>query len=124
MSDTCTCFISAPCSYCESMVECSKCGKLYKDKYRKTEMCPECEEKFVIPLIPIPKDAECQEASIHSVTKYIACGKTAVTIIYNNDCRGYYMCLGCAAHNVSNRGGKVVTALDNLMMNHLREMER
>ena len=63
-----------------------------------------------ISLIPIPPGAKCQEASIHSVNRYIACGDPATTIVYHErDNRGYYMCDPCADHNCSNRGGKLVT---------------
>jgi len=67
----------------------------------------------MIDLIPIPEGSECQEASILSVRKYIACGKEAVAIVYHDrDRRGYLVCLACADHNIQNRGGKLVTAKD------------
>jgi hypothetical protein len=63
-----------------------------------------------IDLIPIPEGAECQEASTLSVSSYIPCCRPAVAIIYHErDKRGYLMCVGCAQHNVMNRGGKWVT---------------
>ena len=59
--------------------------------------------------ISIPQDARCQEASIFSQSAYIACNAPAVAIVYHaRDRRGYYMCLGCAHHNIKNRGGKWV----------------
>ena len=62
-----------------------------------------------IPPIKIPEDALCQEASIHSVSSYIPCGNKATCIIYHErDHRGYYMCDSCGAHNIDNRGGKIV----------------
>jgi hypothetical protein len=58
---------------------------------------------------PIPEGATCQEASMHSRGKYIACGVPAVTIVrHDKDRRSYYMCGPCADHNVRNRGGKYV----------------
>lgn len=64
-----------------------------------------------IPLIRIPEDSTCQEASRYSVTGYIPCGNIATAIVYHNrDRRGYYMCTSCASHNLHNRGGKLVTA--------------
>lgn len=63
----------------------------------------------MIPPIQIPADAKCQEASIFSTVKYIPCGKPATAIVYSErDERGYYMCAGCASHNIANRGGKLV----------------
>ena len=63
-----------------------------------------------IPLIPIPDGARCQEASMHSVNRYIACGAPATTIVFHDrDNRGYYMCDPCADHNCRNRGGRLVT---------------
>jgi hypothetical protein len=67
----------------------------------------------MIDLIPIPEGSECQEASILSHSKYIACRAPAIAIVYHErDRRGYLMCFGCASHNISNRGGKLVTAKD------------
>ncbi len=63
-----------------------------------------------IPLIPIPEGATCQEASILSYSRYLPCGEKAVAIIYHErDKRGYFMCAGCASHNVRNRGGQWVS---------------
>jgi hypothetical protein len=63
-------------------------------------------------LIPIPEDAECQEASMLSGKFYIPCGKKVEVIIYHErDRRGYLMCHACASHNVRNRGGKWVTGI-------------
>lgn len=62
-----------------------------------------------IKIIQIPEGSECQEASILSQSNYIPCTRPAVAIIYHErDRRGYYMCDGCADHNVKNRGGKWV----------------
>lgn len=73
-----------------------------------------------ITFIPIPENAECQEASTLSNHFYIPCGKKAVAIIYHErDRRGYLMCAGCADHNVHNRGGKWVTG--TLETEHLRD---
>ena len=59
--------------------------------------------------IPIPENAECQEASTLSCSFYVPCCRPAVAIIYHErDRRGYLMCSGCADHNVRNRGGKWV----------------
>jgi len=64
----------------------------------------------MIPLIPIPDDAKCQEASILSRESYIPCGAKATTIVYHEkDRRGYFMCDPCADHNIRNRGGNLVT---------------
>jgi hypothetical protein len=62
------------------------------------------------PLIPIPPNSLCQEASMYSTNKYIPCGVPATTIVFHDrDNRGYFMCDGCADHNCRNRGGKLVT---------------
>lgn len=67
---------------------------------------------MTITLIPIPDGAKCQEASQFSVTFYIPCDEPATTIVYHErDRRGYYMCSGCASHNIRNRGGKWVTGI-------------
>lgn len=74
-------------------------------------------------LIPIPYDALCQEASILSHENYIPCGQKAVAIIYHErDRRGYYMCAGCASHNVRNRDGRWVTGTPET--EYLREKTR
>lgn len=66
----------------------------------------------MIPLIPIPENAACQEASILSEKDYIPCGATAMCIVYHEkDSRGYFMCMPCAYHNIRSRGGRVVTAM-------------
>ena len=57
---------------------------------------------------PIPKDARCQEASIFSRESYIPCGAPAVAVIRHKRERDYYMCLGCADHNLRNRGATLV----------------
>lgn len=67
----------------------------------------------MIDLIPIPEGSECQEASVFSIHSYVPCGCPAVAIVYHTrDARGYLMCLGCADHNIRNRGAKLVTAKD------------
>lgn len=64
----------------------------------------------------IPKGARCQEASIFSRENYIACGQPAVAIVYHpKEHRGYYMCLGCADHNLHNRGGKLVVSINKAL---------
>lgn len=58
----------------------------------------------------VPQDALCQEASFLSKAFYIPCDNPAVAVVYHaKDGRGYYMCVGCADHNVRHRGGKDVT---------------
>jgi hypothetical protein len=67
------------------------------------------ENKMNIPLITVPEGSMCQEASMFSGNMYVPCGQPASTIVYHErDRRGYYMCSGCADHNVRNRGGKWV----------------
>lgn len=52
---------------------------------------------------------DCQEASIHSVSKYIACGAPAEALVWHEkDQRVYPMCKACAFHNVHNRGGRLL----------------
>lgn len=64
----------------------------------------------MIPPIQVPDDATCQEASPFFGNMYMPCGSKATAIVYHSkDGRGYYMCMGCADHNVRNRGGKYVT---------------
>ncbi len=76
-----------------------------------------------IPFISIPEDAECQEASPLSNHFYIPCSKPAVAIIYHErDKRGYFMCAGCASHNVYNRGGRWVSGTPET--EYLREKEK
>lgn len=61
---------------------------------------PPCDENA-----PIPEDATCQEAGPASLMGYVACGNRATTIVKSDvDRRSYYMCFGCANHNVTNRG--------------------
>jgi hypothetical protein len=58
---------------------------------------------------PIPPDAKCQEASIHSREFYIPCSSPAVAVVrHEKDRRAYYMCHPCADHNIRNRGGVLV----------------
>ena len=69
----------------------------------KDEIGP-CEESK-----PIPKGAQCQEASVLSRESYIPCRAPAVAIVrHDKDRRSYYMCLPCADHNIRNRGGKLI----------------
>ncbi len=78
----------------------------------------------MIPLIPIPEEARCQEASIFSQSSYIACNQPAAAIVYHErDARGYYMCLGCASHNIRNRGGKIVTAFTQPVYDEFRRLQ-
>lgn len=78
----------------------------------------------MIPMIPVPNEARCQEASILSHKSYIACGGPAEAIIYSDrDSRGYYMCLACADHNIRNRRGKVVTAKTEFLYRELLASE-
>jgi len=44
--------------------------------------------------------------------KYLACGAPAVAIIDNGDSRPYHMCLGCAVHNLRNRGASIIYTTD------------
>ena len=72
---------------------------------------------FTIALVddssPLPSDVRCQEASILSRETYIPCNAPAVAIVHHDrDGRSYYMCHPCADHNIRNRGGKLVNALE------------
>ena len=52
---------------------------------------------------------KCEEASILSKTDYIPCGHQAVALVWHSrDRRVYLMCLGCASHNIQNRGGRLI----------------
>jgi len=50
----------------------------------------------------------CQEAHPLSNKFYIPCGKPAVAIVKNRDPKPYYMCEGCADHNVRNREATII----------------
>lgn len=51
----------------------------------------------------------CEEASIFSASRCIACGKSVTAQVYHpRDNRTYAMCTNCANHNIANRGGKLV----------------
>jgi hypothetical protein len=54
------------------------------------------------------KGKTCEEGSLLSRKTFIACGKPAVALIKNRDPKPYYMCLGCADHNVRNRGATIL----------------
>ena len=47
---------------------------------------------------------KCEEASMFSSNRYIPCGLPAVALVKNRDPKPYFMCEGCAYHNVRNRG--------------------
>jgi hypothetical protein len=66
---------------------------------------------FVNADLSIPDDAKCQEASPFSKGMYLACSQKATTIVDNGDSRPYYMCAGCADHNIRHRGAKLLAAL-------------
>lgn len=66
----------------------------------------------VVDLFDIPGGQRCQEASPMSGHRYFACGRPAVTIIENGDERPYYMCRGCAFHNLRNRGASIIYSTD------------
>ena len=50
----------------------------------------------------------CEEASIFSRERYIPCGQPAVALVKNRDPKPYFMCEGCADHNVRNRGATIL----------------
>lgn len=78
-----------------------------------------------IPLIPIPEDSKCQEASVLSRFDYIPCGHPAVAIVYHRrDRRAYLMCHPCADHNVRNRCGMVASAATPELYEELLKGER
>lgn len=54
----------------------------------------------------------CEEASPLSGGIYVPCLAPAVALVDNRDRRPYYMCLGCALHNVRNRSGKLLATTD------------
>lgn len=57
----------------------------------------------------------CEEASTLSKETYIGCGHDAHFLVWHDrDRRAYTMCLGCAYHNVDNRGGILVGVDANL----------
>lgn len=51
------------------------------------------------------RNRTCQEASPFARGEYLPCGGPAVCIVDNGDTAPYWMCAGCASHNVNNRGG-------------------
>lgn len=53
-------------------------------------------------------DKTCEEASIFSKEKYIPCGRPARFLVRNKDTKPYFMCEGCAYHNVHNRGAEIL----------------
>ena len=53
-----------------------------------------------------PRGAKCQEASPLSGAVYLPCGAPAGAVVKNRDAEAYYMCDGCADHNVRNRGAR------------------
>jgi len=61
---------------------------------------------------PIDKDLfvgkTCQEASSMSFKTFIPCCKPATMLVKNRDPEPYFMCLGCAWHNVNNREAKLL----------------
>lgn len=51
---------------------------------------------------------KCEEASPFSKGTYVPCGKFATALVDNGDSRLYFMCFGCANHNETNRGAKIL----------------
>lgn len=49
------------------------------------------------------RERTCQEASPMSRETFIPCGRPATCIVDNGDEHPYWMCEGCADHNVRNR---------------------
>lgn len=45
---------------------------------------------------------------LFSRERYIPCGQPAVALVKNRDPNPYFMCMGCADHNVRNRGAKII----------------
>jgi hypothetical protein len=74
----------------------------------------------------IPDGARCQEASVLSKEKYIPCFAPAVAIVFSpKDRRAYWMCPGCASHNLSNRGALLVyTSTDSFSLGLIMEEKR
>lgn len=67
--------------------------------------------------LPVPEGAHCQEASIMSRAAYVPCGAPATSIVrHDKDGRSYLMCTPCADHNLRNRGGKLVSSLDETIL--------
>ena len=59
-------------------------------------------------------DHSCQETTGMIGNEYLRCGAPAVALVQHRGRRGgpYYMCLGCANHNVRNRNADVVAWFD------------
>lgn len=55
------------------------------------------------------KGKNCEEASMMASSFYVPCGKPAVALVKNRDPKPYFMCEGCADHNVRNRGAKIIS---------------
>lgn len=66
--------------------------------------------KFRLP----PKGSKCQEASMASITSYIACGRAAKSVVIDRDGVYLNMCLPCAFHSVKNRGAHNATVDEDL----------
>lgn len=50
----------------------------------------------------------CEEASPASHSTFIQCCNPVYALVDNGDRSLYWMCQGCASHNVHNRGAKIV----------------
>lgn len=71
------------------------------------------------------KDKTCQEASILSYEKYIPCGQPALALVWHNgDAKAYFMCVGCADHNVRNRGVVLLATTDESLRREYLEENR
>lgn len=54
-----------------------------------------------------PQGSRCQETSMFLPP--LPCSAPAEYVVRNSDPEPYYMCAGCADHNVRNRGARYVT---------------
>ena len=63
----------------------------------------------------------CQEASIHSRETFMPCGAPAAAIVWHerDGKHLYLMCAHCAAHNIRNRGGRLLMATDPAVLRSL-----
>jgi KTSC domain len=83
-------------------------------KYRKVEPSGNAaptEKRIGVSGMGISPSLTCEEASHLSAGTYIACGQPATKQIFHaRDNATFAMCDACAGHNISNRGGRDVTA--------------
>jgi hypothetical protein len=96
--------------YPERMIcaTCIEAMRLAKSDEPVQVACGSCRMAISLLAEQLDEGAECQEASPLSYSFKIECGRPAVALIDNGDQMPYFMCAGCADHNVRNRGGMIL----------------